>query len=169
MEARDTAVAEATHIGLEASKNVDTIYGKSLAEVYKEYLPHIADCYTVAECPSTTEPAESVASFEIDKLVLAQKNGISEKLKNVYSLLAHSGNSIALIINRTHRECRLHVAVGSSRPDSETAKNLASMVRGAFLGNFPGSDCGPVRYFSDSPGGAFCALNESARFSDERF
>ena len=169
MGAQDTTIAKATHIGMEASKNVDIIYGKSLAEVYKEYLPHIADCYTVAECPITTDPAESVASFEIDKLVLAQKNGVSEKLKNVYSLLAHSGNSIALIINRTHRECRLHVAVGSPRPDSEAVKNLASMVRGAFLGNFPGSDCGTVRYYSDNPGGAFCALNESARFSNVNF
>lgn len=145
---------------------VNELYGQCLAEVFKEYAPYISECYSVSECENRSNPTESVASFEISKLVLEKDDKVIEKLKNVYHLLAYSGNSIAIVINRSHRDCRLHVAVGTETNDSEKVRNLALNVRDAFLGNFPGSDCGPVRYFSDGEGSAFNALNESLRFGN---
>ena len=145
---------------------VNELYGQCLAEVFKEYAPHLSECYSVCECENRSNPTESVASFEISKLVLEKDDKVIEKLKNVYHLLAYSGNSIAIIINRSHRDCQLHVAVGTETNDSEKVRNLAMNVRDAFLGNFPGSDCGPVRYFSDGEGSAFGALNESLRFGN---
>ncbi|MUP49124.1 hypothetical protein C3L57_08000, partial [Veillonellaceae bacterium M2-8] len=91
---------------------VNELYGQCLAVVFKEYAPYISECYSVSECENRSNPTESVASFEISKLVLEKDDKVIEKLKNVYHLLAYSGNSIAIVINRSHRDCRLHVAVG---------------------------------------------------------
>lgn len=148
---------------------MNELYGQCLAEVFKEYAPHVAECYSVLPCANDSNPTESVASFEISKLVLEKDDKVIEKLKNVYHLLAYSGNSIAMIINRTHRDCSLFFAVGTESNDSEMVKNLASDVRDAFLGNFPGSDCGPVKYYSDGEDSAFSALNKSLRFGNVSF
>ncbi|HIT44535.1 MAG TPA: ATP-binding protein [Candidatus Aphodovivens excrementavium] len=147
----------------------DELYGRCLAEVFKEYAPHVAERYSVEERPGGTSPTESVASFEITKLVLEKDSQMAARLKNVYHLLAHSGSSIAVIISRTHRNCRVFMAVGIEGCDSEKAKNLTSAVRDAFLGNFPGSECGPVRYYSDDPGSAFGFLDGSTRFGNVGF
>ena len=155
---QERAIAES------ASSLANELYGQCLAEVYKEYAPHVSECYAVCRCENESNPTESVASFEVSKLVLEKDDKVIEKLKNVYHLLAYSGNSIAIVINRSHRDCQLHIAVGTETNDSEKVKNLAENVRDAFLGNFPGSECGPVRYFSDGEGSAFSALNESLRF-----
>lgn len=145
------------------------LYGQCLAEVFKEYAPYISECYTVDECENDTNPTESVASFEISKLVLEKDDKVIEKLKNVYHLLAYSGNSIAVVINRSYRDCGVFIAVGTETNDSENVRNLASNIRDAFLGNFPGSECGPVRYYSDSEGAAFESLNKSMRFGNVSF
>ena len=147
----------------------DELYGRCLAEVFKEYAPHVAECYSVVERPGNASPTESVASFEITKLVLEKDSQMTARLKNVYHLLAHSGSSIAVTINRTHRDCRVFMAVGIEGCDSEKARNLAAGVRDAFLGNFPGSECGPVRYYSDTPGSAFGFLDGSTRFGNVGF
>lgn len=145
------------------------LYGRCLAEVFKEYAPHVAECYSVEERPEDASPTESVASFEITKLVLEKDSQMTARLKNVYHLLAHSGSSIAVVISRTHRDCRVFMAVGIEGCDSEKARNLAAGVRDAFLGNFPGSECCPVRYYSDAPGSAFGFLDGSTRFGNVGF
>ena len=142
----------------------DRYYGQCLAGVFKEYLPHIAECYSVEDYQGLGSPTESVASFEISKLVLEKDDKVLEKLKNVYQLLSGTGNSIAMIINRSFRQCRIFFAVGTEHDDSELAKNLAMNVRDAFLGNFPGSECDDVHYYSDGRGSAFNALNENTGF-----
>ena len=65
----------------------DRYYGQCLAGVFKEYLPHIAECYSVEDYQGLGSPTESVASFEISKLVLEKDDKVLEKLKNVYQLL----------------------------------------------------------------------------------
>ena len=154
---------------LDGPKEADKLYGQYLAEVFKEYLPYVSSRYSVLECPFDADPTESVASFEVSKLVLEKDGKVLEKLKNVYHLLAYSDSSIAVVLKREHRKCSLHVAIGTSCSDSERAKNLASNVRDAFVGNFPGSECGPVKYFSDAKDGAFSFLNESARFGNVEY
>lgn len=151
------------------AQSPDELYGRCLAEVFREYAPHIADCYAVEECPNRTSPTESVASFEITKLVLEQDDHIAAKLKNVYHLLAYSRNSVAIVISRTHRDCRVYIAVGTEENDSEKVKDLTANVRDAFIGNFPGSECGPVRHYSDDWESAFGFLNESTRFGNVSF
>lgn len=151
------------------AQSPDELYGRCLAEVFREYAPYVAECYSVEEHPSRTSPTESVASFEITKLVLEQDDHIAAKLKNVYHLLAYSRNSIAIVISRTHRDCRIYIAVGTEENDSEKSKDLTANVRDAFLGNFPGSECGPVRHYSDDWDSAFGFLNESTRFGNVSF
>lgn len=147
----------------------DRYYGQCLAGVFKEYLPHIAECYSVENYRGSGSPTESVASFEISKLVLEKDDKVLEKLKNVYQLLSGTGSSIALIINRSFRQCRMFFAVGTEQDDSEQAKNLAMNVRDAFLGNFPGSECADVQYYSDGRDSAFKALNENTGFGSVDF
>lgn len=151
------------------TQSPDELYGRCLAEVFREYAPHVAECYTVERCPNRTSPTESVASFEITKLVLEQDAHIAAKLKNVYHLLAYSKNSIAIVINRTHRDCHVYIAVGTEESDSEKVKDLTTNVRDAFMGNFPGSECGPVRHYSDDWESTFDFLNESTRFGNVGF
>lgn len=164
------STGDPTQIGIANLKEkCDQYYGQCLARVFKEYLPHISECYSVVDCPRTTSPTESVASFEVSKLVLEKNDKVLEKLKNVYQLLSGTGNSIAVIINRTFRECKMFIAIGTERDDSELVKNLATNVRDAFLGNFPGSECGEVHYYADSRGSAFESLNRDTGFGSVNF
>lgn len=149
------------------------LLNQCLAAVFKEYLPHISDSYSVIDFEndrvSKGSPAESVASFDITKLVLEKNDKIIEKLKNVYHLLAYSNNSIALIINRKYQTVRLTVAVGLDHDNSEEVINLARSVRDAMIGNFPGSECSNVVNYSAQNKGAFLPLNRQANFSASSF
>ena len=144
-----------------------------LAAVFKEYLPHISDSYIVSEYKDaeTTKdsPTESVASFDITKLVLEKDDKMIEKLKNVYHLLAYSNNSIALMINRKYQSVRLTLAVGLDHGNSEEAINLARSVRDAMIGNFPGSQCTDVVNYAAQNAGAFLPLNEQINFGPSNF
>lgn len=148
-----------------ATSASDELYGKCLAEVFKGYLPYVKEAYRVIPCEDELPPTDSVASFDITKLVLEKDDRLIERLKNVYHLLADSDDSIALIVNRTNSEARISLAVSAGERNSEEAMSLAECVRDALLGNFPGSECSKVVHFSDENDGAFCPLNENASFS----
>lgn len=147
----------------------DELYGRCLAEVFKGYLPYVKKAYRVVPCVDELEPSDSVASFDITKLVLDKDEYLIERLKNVYHLLADSNDSIALIVNRGHTNTRVSLAVSAGEKDSEEAMSLAECVRDAFLGNFPGSECSMVRHYSDDNDGAFCPLNENVGFVTDNF
>ena len=85
---------------LDGPKEADKLYGRYLAEVFKEYLPYVSSRYSVLECPFDADPTESVASFEVSKLVLEKDGKVLEKLKNVYHLLAYSDSSIAVVLTQ---------------------------------------------------------------------
>lgn len=149
------------------------LFNQCLAAVFKEYLPHISDSYQVKPFSVTEKrmstPQESVASFDITKLVLEKDDKMIEKLKNVYHLLAYSNNSIALIINRKYQSVRLTFAVGLDHDNSEEVNNLARSLRDAIVGNFPGTECLNVVSYSAQNKGAFLPLNEKANFSASSF
>ena len=157
---------------LSENANPNELYRKGLAKVFKEHLPYIAECYRAKpyeEVHDDSNPAESVASFDITKLVVDKDGNAIDRLKNVYHMLAYSEDSIALIIKRTAKRCSLTVAIGTARRDSEGAINLAASVRDAFLGSFPGSECTEVAPYSDSVDGAFYPLNKTANFGSGSF
>lgn len=149
-------------------KTPDELYGKSLASVFKEYLPYVSECYRVVPYGEGPEPTECVASFDITKLVIESGDNVIDSLKNVYHLLANTNDGIALIIHRTATDCRLSVAVGTERRDSEAVRNLADNVRDALLGNFPGTECTEATHYSDGMGDAFAPLG-SANFGTGSF
>lgn len=150
-------------------KSPNELYGKSLATVFKEYLPYVAECYAVQDYEEESSPSECVASFDIGKLVLESDDNVIDKLKNIYHLLANSDDGIALIIHRTFDDCRVSIAVATARKDSEAVVNLAGNVRDALMGNFPGTECTPVSHFSDEPSGAFSPLNQNTNFGNGAF
>lgn len=164
--------AEVSELGSDTRGQLDKLYGRSLAEVYKEFLPYFSRCYRVIPyeaCHEPSDPAESVASFDITKLVMEANGRPIEKLKNVYQMLANTENSLALLVRRTPASCKVSLAVGSKVPDSEETINLARSIRDALLGSFPGSDCEGVVPFSDSGGMAFFPLSRTEYFRPEHF
>lgn len=64
----------------------DRYYGQCLAGVFKEYLPHIAECYSVEDYQGLGSPTESVASFEISKLVLEKRRQSTGKTEECISV-----------------------------------------------------------------------------------
>lgn len=152
----------------ELVQDIQDLTDRCMATVFKGYLPYIAEGYEVKSIQKGYAPSESVASFDITKLVLEKNDKVIEKLKNVYYLLANSNDSIALIINRKHNKCNISLAVGREEQNSESIKNLADNVRDALLGNFPGTDCSRVSHYSEDSQ-AFLPLNLSANFSDSNF
>ena len=135
------------------------------SQVFKSYLPHIAMDYDVVKMTECRTPVESVAYFNISKLIVEENGYIFEKLKNVYHLLAYSQNSIGLIIHRTHDNCQVALAVGMKKSDSEAVAKLAETIRDALMGNFPGSVCSEIGYYGQASGNPFAVLNENAYFS----
>lgn len=147
------------------------------ATVFKENLPYISEAYTVKGIDSdylNTEPTptvsyedkfpqtEHVASFDITKLVMENNDKIIDKLKNVYYLLAGTGDSISLIIRRGHNKCRVSLAVGITENNSEEVIKRTGNIRDALLGNFPGTECSDVTPYSED--GIFSALNKNAYY-----
>lgn len=131
------------------------------ATVFKSYLPSISTAYSIKPLGQEIKPEETVAYFDVTRLVIEDKERMSEKLKNVYHLLACSNNSIALIIRRKHNGCQIGLAVGKQQ-DSEAAAKLAESVQDAIIGNFPGTTCGTVQAYSDTEDCVFQALNNGS-------
>lgn len=161
---RDRRAMTQRSIDTRPTTSPNELYGKSLAAVFREYLPSVAECYSVQPYEDESSPSECVASFDIGKLVLEREDNVIDKLKNIYHLLANSDDGIALVIHRTVDDCKVSVAVATSRRDSEAVVNLAGNVRDALMGNFPGTECSQVSHFSDAQDGAFAPLNRNTNF-----
>ena len=144
---------------------INDMIGHCAASVFKSYLPYISGTYEVKPIEDTIPPEETVAFFDITKLVIEEKDRMVEKLKNVYHLLAYSNNSLALIIHRKHESCQIGLAVGKCQ-DSEAATKLAESVQDAIVGNFPGTSCGDIYSYSDTEDCVFQALNEDSYFNE---
>ena len=145
---------------------VETRISECKAEVFKSYLSGVSEFYTIKKDEEmlSIAPQETVAYFDITRLVLDDKARMTEKLKNIYHLLAYSGNSLALVVHRDHNSCQIGLAVGKAN-DSEEAARLTEGIQDALLGNFPGSSCGKVRSFTDTESSVFRGLNERAFFN----
>ena len=144
---------------------INDMISQCSASVFKNYLPNISKTYDVKIIEDQILPEETVAFFDITKLVIEEKDKIVEKLKNVYHLLAYSDNSLALILHRKHDSCQIALAVGKCQ-DSEAATKLAESVQDAIVGNFPGSSCGEIYSYTDIEDCAFQTLNEAAYFNE---
>lgn len=149
----------------EVKKAINDMIGQCSASVFKNYLPNISKCYDVKPIEKLISPEETVAFFDITKLIIEEKDKMVEKLKNVYHLLAYSDNSVALIIHRKHESCQIGLAVGKCQ-DSEAATKMAEGLQDAIVGNFPGSSCSNVFSYMDSEDCIFQSLNESSYFND---
>lgn len=149
----------------EVQKVVNEMIGQCSASVFKNYLPYISKAYDVKTLEEQILPDETVAFFDITKLVIEEKDKMVEKLKNVYHLLAYSDKSLALIIHRKHDGCQIGLAVGKCQ-DSEEATKMAESLQDAIVGNFPGTSCSEVLSYTDSEDCIFQALNEKSFFSD---
>ncbi|MCF2556003.1 ATP-binding protein [Fournierella massiliensis] len=150
-----------------ADKAARDILGRYSAKVFKSYLPRISKDYDVVKLGTGRSPEESVAFFDVTKLIIEEDGNLIEKLKNVYHLLAYSRNSIGLIIHRTHDTCRISLAVGMKNRDSEAVAKLGETIRDALMGNFPGSACSGIGYYGFNAGNPFASLNEETYFNSE--
>lgn len=150
-----------------ADRAAKEILGHYSAQIFKSYLPKIAKEFSVAELQSARLPEESVAYFDITKLIVEEGSNMFEKLKNVYHLLAYSRNSIAMIVHRTHDACQISLAVGMKNHDSEAVAKLGETIQDALMGNFPGSDCSTIGYYGADCGNPFAALSEEIYFNSE--
>ena len=146
----------------DAAKNLLQEYS---SQVFKSYLPYIAKDFDVVELTDYRTPVESVAYFDITKLIVEESGNMFEKLKNVYHLLAYSQNSIGLIIHRTHDNCQVSLAIGMKNRDSEAVAKLGETIRDALMGNFPGSVCSEIGHYGQASGNPFAVLNENAYFN----
>ncbi|MCR5743303.1 MAG: ATP-binding protein [Lachnospiraceae bacterium] len=144
----------------EVETAINNLIGQHSAIVFKNYLPSISKEYHIKKIDNQNVPEETVAFFDITKLVTEEKDKMVEKLKNVYHLLAYSDNSLALIIHRKHDSCKIAIAVGKCQ-DSEAAAKLAESVRDAVVGNFPGTSCSGINPYMDTDDGIFQTLNSS--------
>ena len=145
---------------------INDMISRCSATVFKNYLPYISKAYAVNPIAGgMAEPQETVAFFDITKLVTEEKDKMVEKLKNVYHLLAYSNNSIALVIHRKHDGCQIGLAVGKGK-DSEDAIKIAESIQDAIVGNFPGTSCGGIYSYIDTDDDIFQALNTSAYFNE---
>ena len=149
----------------EVQKVINDMIGQCSASVFKNYLPYISKAYDVKAIEDQISPEETVAFFDITKLVIEEKDKMVEKLKNVYHLLAYSDNSLALIIHRKHDSCQIALAVGKCQ-DSEAATKLAESVQDAIVGNFPGTSCGDIYSYTDTEDCVFQTLNEATYFNE---
>ena len=149
----------------EVQKVINDMIGQCSASVFKNYLPYVSRAYDVKTIGDQISPEETVAFFDITKLVIEEKDKMVEKLKNVYHLLAYSDNSLALIIHRKHESCQIALAVGKCQ-DSEAATKLAESVQDAIVGNFPGTSCGDICSYTDTDDCVFQTLNEAAYFNE---
>ncbi len=167
-EKRDVAKIQTYAAPIEPAdveKVVNDMIGHCSASVFKSYLPYISSGYSVKPIADSISPEETVAFFDITKLVIEEKDRMVEKLKNVYHLLAYSNNSLALIIHRKHDSCQIGLAVGKCQ-DSEAATKLAESVQDALLGNFPGTSCGAICSYTDAEDCVFQTLNDAAFFNE---
>lgn len=149
----------------EVQKVINEMIGRCSASVFKNYLPYISRAYDVKTLEDQISPEETVAFFDITKLVIEEKDKMVEKLKNVYHLLAYSDKSLALIIHRKHDGCQIGIAVGKCQ-DSEAAAKMAESLQDAIVGNFPGTSCSEVLSYTDTEDCIFQALNEDSFFND---
>lgn len=149
----------------EAQRVINNLISCCSASVFKSYLPFISSVYDVKPIKDALSSEETVAFFDITKLVVEEKDRMVEKLKNVYHLLAYSNNSLALIIHRKHDSCQIGLAVGKCQ-DSEAATKLAESIQDAIVGNFPGTTCGTAYSYTDTEDCVFQALNDDSYFNE---
>lgn len=119
----------------DAEKQIEKLISQNQAEVYKEYLTGISGNYSV-ESPS--KASTSVVCFDITKFIIDEKDIVTDKLKNVYHMLAYSDCSLALIVSRQKEGCSISFAVGCE--GQEESYNQAQRIEDALLGNFPGTN-----------------------------
>lgn len=170
MARTDNEITKSADYGLspdseEAQRIISGMINKCEATVFKNYLPYISESYGVAPLDCIASPEETVAFFDITRLVIEEKERMHEKLKNIYHLLAYSDKSIALIVHRKHDSCQIGLAVGKGQ-DSEATAKLAECIQDAMLGNFPGTTCGEINAYTDTEDCVFQALNKDLFFNE---
>ena len=139
----------------EANANLNSFIDNCSNEVFRTFLPRISKDYCTLPCIIKGAIADSVAYFEVAKLVENEKEQMVDCLKSVYHVLANSGCGVSLVIHRRQNGCEIGLAVGNPRASSERTIKDAERLRDAFKGNFPGSSCGGVCTDSDENSSLF--------------
>ena len=115
-------------------------------QVFKDFLPRIADEYTPAELPLGGKATEQVACFYVSQFVECDDEQLIDCLETVYSVLSGSGNTVSLIVRRLIDKCLVGIAIGNPDGYSENTMKNAEKLRDSLHGNFPGVISGPIQF-----------------------
>lgn len=143
-----------------ASTSLDSFLDKCSDEVFRTFLPKIAETCEVAPIEAKGECSDAVAYFKISKFVENEKEEMVDCLKSVYHVLANSGSGVALVIHRKQNGCEIGLAVGNTSANSERTIKDAQRLKDAFLGNFPGSSCEEILSDIGTSSSLFAQLND---------
>lgn len=116
------------------------------SQVFRDYLPCIAEEYRAVEISPDAKATEQVASFEVKQFVECDDDQLVDCLETVYHVLAGSGNTVSLIVRRRVDKCIIGVAVGNPDGYSETTMKNAEKLRDSLHGNFPGTISGQIQF-----------------------
>ena len=81
----------------EANANLNSFIDNCSNEVFRTFLPRISKDYCTLPCIIKGAIADSVAYFEVAKLVENEKEQMVDCLKSVYHVLANSGCGVSLV------------------------------------------------------------------------
>lgn len=116
------------------------------SQVFRDYLPRIAEEYKAVAVSPDAKATEQVASFEVKQFVECDEEQLIDCLETVYHVLAGSGNTVSLIVRRRVNSCIIGIAVGNPDGYSETTMKNAEKLRDSLHGNFPGTISGQIQF-----------------------
>ena len=111
-------------------------------EVNNAYLPQISNLYLPIREGANFDAINRITYFEICKWVKDPNENSIEKMMNVYQVLSEEKCNIALIYNRTVKECTIYLAVvnNGKESDANEVDSYKKRLLGALKGNFPGAE-----------------------------
>ena len=135
---------------LEHIEYIDNQIRRISVEVFRDYLSTLATDYIPDTAFLTDDVDEYIKNnirvLKITKYVVDNKEKSIDKLKNAYNVLSGSACNVALVFNRTPRECNVYLVVGNTeiRNDPNDTKRFYKSLKAAFNGNFPGTSYLPL-------------------------
>ncbi len=119
-------------------------------QVFRDFLPRIAEEYSPIGVSTENKATEQVASFEVKQFVECDDEQLIDCLETVYHVLAGTGNTVSLIVRRRVNTCLIGIAVGNPDGYSETTMKNAEKLRDSLHGNFPGTISGQIHFGIES-------------------
>ncbi|MDR1882977.1 MAG: DUF87 domain-containing protein [Prevotella sp.] len=124
--------------------------GKIAYTLDRAYMARLEDEYDVVPFKGDVDYPTNIRALQVKRWVYDKDEKISDCFKNVLSVFAGSGNTIALVLKRTPEMTEIYFVIkNTGGGKNEDSLNNVGLLADSLRGNFPGSEIQEIEEKND--------------------